>query len=52
MKRVFHYKKGDYMEGDEPYIYFIEEFTTKVNERNFPIVKDNYKLTIIIEKID
>ena len=53
MKRVFHIKKGEYWDGDEEMIHFLEDYLVE-EERSDPFCPKttrDCKVTIIIEEL-
>ena len=52
LKRVCKFKKGEIWDGDSPYCYIIDDnLTTTPKPGLYPIFKDDYKVTVLIEKI-
>jgi len=50
MKRVFKFKKGIYWEGEEDIFNFLDDVLTDFDENELPVIKDNFKVTVIVEK--
>ena len=50
MKRIFKFKEGQAWDGDEEIIHFIEEVLLPDTWENFPKIKQDTKITLIVEK--